>query len=87
MSRLRNKGNLRVSWCQGRCTHLPLVGLELSVAVEEAGLVDLRYPLALFEVDQTPPVELTLSLPGLFVHLGHDALNQLQLRSTKHCTE
>lgn len=56
------------------------------MAVEEAGLLDLRQSLALVEVDQAPPVELTLGLPRLLVHLGDDVLDQVQLSRTKRNT-
>lgn len=63
--------------------YLALVVLELSVAVEEARQLYLGQSLTLFEVAETPPVKLTLRLPGLLVHLRHDALDQLQLNKTK----
>lgn len=63
--------------------YLALVVLELPVAVEEARLLDLWYPLTLLEVAETPPVELTFCLPCLLVHLRHDVLDQVQLNSTK----
>lgn len=53
------------------------------MAVDEAGLLDLWHSLALFEVGEAPPVELTLCFPRLFIHLCHDALDQLQLNRTK----
>lgn len=52
------------------------------MAVEEAGQLDLRQSLTLFQVAETPPVKLALSLTRLFVHLRHDALDQLQLNRT-----
>lgn len=63
--------------------YLALIVLEFSMAIEEAGLLDLWNSLALFKVGKAAPVELTLCFPCLFVHLCHDALDQLQLRRTE----
>ena len=63
--------------------YLALVVLQLSVAVEEAGLLDLWESLALIQVAEPPSVELTLSLACLLVHLGHDTVDELQLGGTK----
>lgn len=65
-------------------SHLSLVVLQFSVAVEEVGLLDLREPLTVLEVDEAPSVKLTLCLSCLLVDLCHDALDQLQLHRTQH---
>ena len=59
--------------------YLSLAVLELSVAIEEAGELDLRYSLGLLHVGQTTSVELTLCLARFLVHLLHDAQDQPQL--------
>lgn len=61
-------------------SYLALGTLELSVAVEEARQLNLRQPLTLFQVAETPSVKLTLCLARLGVHLCHNALDQLQLK-------
>lgn len=56
-------------------SYLALGALKLSMAIEEARELNLRQPLALFQVAETPSVKLTLCLARLGVHLGHNALN------------
>lgn len=51
------------------------------MAVDEAGTQDLWHPLAILWVAQALPVELALGLTCLLIHLGHNVLDQVNLRA------
>lgn len=51
------------------------------MAVDEPGTKNLWHSLPVLRVAQTLSVELALGLTCLLVHLGHDALDQVNLRA------